>query len=63
MSFVHHYITSTYYSQESSLHGMEVKTTEIYRLLWQKIFPMNNEKENSEVLDYFSQQAESEFFV
>lgn len=40
-------ITTTFNCQESSLHGMEVKRTQIYRLLWQKIFYMNNEKENS----------------
>jgi hypothetical protein len=34
---------------------MEVKTTEIYILLWQKVFPLNNEKENknSAILDMF----------
>jgi len=60
MLFVHPYITTTFNCQKSSLHGMEVKTTQIYRLLWQKIFPMNNEKENGEILDKYSQSLSFE---
>lgn len=54
-------ITTTFNCHESSLHGMEVKRTQIYRLLWQKIFYMNNDKENSEILHKYSHQTEYEF--
>lgn len=67
MLFVHPYIITTYNNQESSLHGME-DNRKTYRFtycydLWQKLFPMNNEKENSEIFGSFSLQRVCVFEV